>query len=239
MAERRNLPLIDGQRLWDSLMESGRIGPGKAGGLRRVALSDADGEMRDLYRRWCEDAGLTVTVDAMGSMYARRAGREDHLPPVLIGSHLDTQVAGGKYDGILGVLGGLEILRTLNDRGIETRRPIEVVNWTNEEGARFNPPMVASGVFAGVFERDWALAREDDDGIVFGEELKRLGYAGDAPVGGREVDSYFELHIEQDDALERLGIPLGIVTGGYAARGFNVRFEGETAHTGPTPMAKR
>ena len=239
MAARTNLPLIDGRRLWDSLMASGRIGPGKAGGLRRVALSDADGEMRDLYRRWCEEAGLTVTVDAMGSMFARRAGREDDLPPVLVGSHLDTQVAGGKYDGILGVLGGLEIARTLNDHGIETRRPIEIVNWTNEEGARFNPPMVASGVFAGVFELDWALDRCDDDGIVFGEELKRLGYAGAAPVGGREVDSYFELHIEQDDALERLGIPLGIVTGGYAARGFNVRFEGETAHTGPTPMAKR
>lgn len=234
----------NGERFWDTIEASAKIGPGVAGGLRRLALTDSDKEVRDLFRRWCEEAGCTVTVDKMGSMFARRAGREDHLPPVMVGSHLDTQVAGGRYDGIVGVLAGLEIVRTLNDLGMTTRRPIELVNWTNEEGARFQPPMVAAGVFAGVYDLEWGLARPTRDpapgeGLTLGEELQRIGYAGNEPAGGRDVDSYFELHIEQGPELDRLGVQAGIVTGGYAVRGMLLRIKGETAHTGPTPMEKR
>lgn len=233
----------NGERFWETIETSARIGPGVAGGLRRLALGDADKEMRDQFRRWAEDAGCTVTVDRMGSMFARRPGRED-LPPVMVGSHLDTQIAGGRYDGVVGVLAGLEIVRTLNDLGITTRRPIEIVNWTNEEGARFQPPMVAAGVFAGIHDLDWALARPTRDpapteGRTLGEELRRIGYDGPAPVGGREVDSYFELHIEQGPELDRQGVQVGIVTGGYAVRGMLLRITGETAHSGPTPMDKR
>jgi N-carbamoyl-L-amino-acid hydrolase len=231
---------IDGERLWETIMASARIGPGRtATGLRRLALTDADREMRDLFARWCRDAGLTVTVDRMGNMFARRRGRDETLPPVLVGSHLDTQIAGGRYDGILGVLAGLEIVRTLNAAGIETRRPIEIVNWTNEEGARFYPPMLGSAVFAGVRALDWACARTDDAGRTVGEELARIGYAGDAPVGGRPVDAYFELHIEQGPLLDDKGIPVGVVAGTYEVRGMNVEVRGETAHSGPTPMAAR
>ena len=230
---------IDGHRLWSTIMRSGEIGPGKAGGLRRLALTDADKEMRDLFVTWCTEAGCTVTVDRVGNIFARRPGRDDHLPPVVIGSHLDTQVAGGKYDGIVGVLAGLEVLRTLDDRRVTTRRPLEVVCWTNEEGARFTPPMVASGAFAGVFEVDWVLGLRDDDGRVFGDELRRIGYDGKSPVGGRGVDAYFELHIEQGPILDRETVPVGIVTGGYAVRGMHVDVHGETAHAGPTPMDRR
>ena len=233
----------NGERFWDTIEASAKVGPGIAGGLRRLALSDSDRQIRDLFRQWCEAAGCTVTVDQMGSMFARRAGRED-LPPVMVGSHLDTQIAGGRYDGIVGVLAGLEIIRTLNDQGITTKRPIEVVNWTNEEGARFQPPMVAAGVFAGVYDLDWGLARPTRDpgpneGATLGEELQRIGYAGAEQVGGREVDSYFELHIEQGPELDRIGVDVGVVTGGYAVRGMLIRIKGETAHTGPTPMEKR
>jgi N-carbamoyl-L-amino-acid hydrolase len=230
---------IDGERFWSTIERSGRIGPGKAGGLRRLALTDADKEMRDLFITWCTEAGCTVTVDRLGSIFARRPGREDHLPPVLIGSHLDTQVAGGKYDGIVGVLAGLEVVRTLNDHRIDTRRPLEVVCWTNEEGARFPPPMVASGAFAGVYDVDWVLGLRDDDGLAFGAELERIGYSGKAPVGGRALDAYFELHIEQGPLLDRETIPVGVVVGGYAARGMHVDIHGETAHAGPTPMDRR
>lgn len=235
----RNELRIDRERLWSTLEASGRIGPGRAGGLKRLALDDADREMRDLFVSWCRDAGLSVRVDRVGNICARREGREPGLPPVVIGSHLDTQVAGGRYDGILGVLSGLEVIRTLNDQGLETRRPIELVDWSNEEGARFTPPMLASGAFAGVHSVDWVLSRRDDDGKSFGEELARIGYAGEAPVGGRPLDAYFELHIEQGPILEAEGVPLGIVTGGFATRGFNIDIRGENAHSGPTPMAKR
>lgn len=233
----------NGERFWETIEASAQIGPGVAGGLRRLALTDSDKEIRDLFRQWCEAAGCRVTVDKMGSMFARREGKED-LPPVLIGSHLDTQIAGGRYDGIVGVLAGLEIVRTLNDHGITTRRPIEVVNWTNEEGARFQPPMVAAGVFAGVYDLDWALARPTrepgpGEGLTLGEELQRIGFAGREPVGGRDVDSYFELHIEQGPELDRKKTQVGIVTGGYAMRAMVIRIKGETAHTGPTPMEKR
>jgi N-carbamoyl-L-amino-acid hydrolase len=230
---------IDARRFWSTVMRSGDIGPGRAGGLRRLALTDADKEMRDLFITWCTEAGCTVTVDRVGNIFARRPGGEDHLPPVLMGSHLDTQVAGGKYDGIVGVLAGLEVIRTLDERRIRTRRPIELVCWTNEEGARFTPPMVASGAFAGVFDVDWVLALRDDDGKVFGGELERIGYNGKTAVGGRGIDAYFELHIEQGPILDREAVPVGIVTGGYAVRGMHVDIHGETAHAGPTPMDRR
>jgi beta-ureidopropionase / N-carbamoyl-L-amino-acid hydrolase len=230
----------DGARLWETIMASARIGPGRTPtGLRRLALTDADREMRDLFARWCREAGLTVTVDRMGNMFARRAGADDTLPPVLVGSHLDTQIAGGRYDGILGVMAALEVVRTLNDAGVTTRRPIEIVNWTNEEGARFAPPMLGSAVWAGVRTLPWAHARTDDAGRTVGEELARIGYAGTAPVGGRAVDAYFELHIEQGPLLDDKGIPVGVVAGTYGVRGMNVEVRGETAHSGPTPMAAR
>jgi len=178
-------------------------------------------------------------VDRVGNIFARRPGTDDRLPPVLMGSHLDTQVAGGKYDGIVGVLAGLEVLRTLDDGRVRTRRPLELVCWTNEEGARFTPPMVASGAYAGVFDVDWVLALRDDDGKQFGAELERIGYNGKTAVGGRSIDAYFELHIEQGPILDREAVPVGIVVGGYAARGMHVDVHGETAHAGPTPMDRR
>ncbi len=230
---------IDADRFWSTLMRSAEIGPGLSGGLRRLALSDSDKEMRDQFVAWCKELGCTVSVDAAGSIFARRAGREDDLPPVFVGSHLDTQAAGGRFDGILGVLSGLEILRTLNDNGITTRRPIEVVNWTNEEGARFAPPMAASCVFAGLQTIEWLHDLKDDDGIRFGDELERIGYLGDAPVGGRDLDSYFELHIEQDSLMEEKDKSVGVVTGGYASHALTCVFHGECAHTGPTEMKKR
>ena len=243
MSDRANLLQIDGKRLWQTLMRSGEIGPGRAGGLCRLPLTDADKDMRNQFVSWCEDAGCRVSVDRLGNIFARRDGEDDTLAPVLVGSHLDTQVAGGKYDGILGVLAGLEIVRTLNDGELHTRRPIEVVCWTNEEGARFQPPMMCSGAFAGVLDAGDLIKIfsdcEDDDGFVFGEELARIGYDGAAPVGGRDIDAYFELHIEQGPELEAREIPLGIVSGGYFTRGMVIEVQGENAHSGPTPMDKR
>jgi N-carbamoyl-L-amino-acid hydrolase len=230
---------IDAERYWQSVEASGEIGPGRPGGLARVALSDADREMRNLFVQWCEAAECAVTIDRVGNIFARRAGTDLDAPPVVIGSHLDTQVNGGKYDGIVGVLAGLEIVRTLNDLGRSTRRPIEIVSWTNEEGARFSPPMIASGAFAGVFDTAWVLARADDDGRLLGAELERIGYAGGAEVGGRPLDAYFELHIEQGPILDSGRVDVGIVTGGYATHGFVFEVKGETAHTGPWPMDKR
>jgi N-carbamoyl-L-amino-acid hydrolase len=231
---------INGPRLWETIMASARIGPGRIEtGLRRLALTDADREMRDLFVRWCREAGCAVTLDRMGSIFARREGTDPALPPVLIGSHLDTQIAGGRFDGILGVLSGLEVIRTLNDARVSTRRAVELVSWTNEEGARFAPPMLASAVFGGVRPLEWALARTDTEGRTVGEELARIGYAGQTPVGGRPVDAYFELHIEQGPALDEKGIPVGVVTGGFEVRGVIVEVRGETAHAGPTPMAQR
>ena len=231
---------VNGPRLWETILASARIGPGRTpAGLRRLALTDADREMRDLFARWCREAGLSVSVDRMGNMFARREGLDGSLPPVLVGSHLDTQIAGGRFDGVLGVLAALEIVRTLNDAGVRTRRAIEIVNWTNEEGARFAPPMLGSAVFAGVRSLEWAYARTDDAGRTVGEELARIGYAGETPVGGRPVDAYFELHIEQGPLLDDKGIRVGVVAGTYEVRGMNVEVRGETAHSGPTPMAAR
>lgn len=230
---------VDGERFWSTVMTSATIGRGKAGGLSRLALGDADREMRDVFAGWCAEAGLTLTVDRLGNMFARYEGREPDLPPVLAGSHLDTQIAGGRFDGIVGVLGALEAVRTLADHGIRPKRAIEVVNWSNEEGARFSPPMSCSAVFAGVHDLDWGLARRDREGRSFADELARIGYAGTAAVGGRPIDAYFELHIEQDSALDEAQVPVGVVTGSYAVRGLKLHVQGEHAHTGPTPMAKR
>ncbi|WP_292962977.1 Zn-dependent hydrolase [Novosphingobium sp. UBA1939] len=225
-------------RFLETLDASAAIGPGREGGLSRLTLTESDRRMRDRFVEWCREAGLSVTIDCMGSIFARREGTED-LPPVLVGSHLDTQENGGRFDGIVGVLGALEVVRRLNDLGIATRRPIEIVNWTNEEGARFSPPMVASGCFVGDYALDWALGLKDADGVTIGQALDAIGYRGAAPVGGREIDGYFELHIEQGDVLDRTGHDVGIVTHGYVSHGILVEYRGETAHTGPWPMAKR
>ncbi|MDX2155352.1 MAG: Zn-dependent hydrolase [Hyphomicrobiaceae bacterium] len=230
---------IDADRLWQTIMVSAGIGRGSKGGLNRLTLTDDDRSMRDQLAAWARAGGWSVTVDRLGSMFVRREGREPGLPPVLIGSHLDTQAGGGRFDGILGVLAGLEVLRTLDAAGIGTRRAIEVVNWTNEEGARFSPPMVASLVFAGKETVSWAEARTDKTGATLGVELARIGYAGAAPVGGRPIDAYFELHIEQGPRLDAAGIPVGIVTGGFPTQAMRIEVEGETAHVGPTPMARR
>lgn len=230
---------LDAERLWSTIRRSGEIGVGREGGLARVALTDADRQMRDEFCAWCRAAGLTLTVDAVGNLFARRAGRDDSLAPVVMGSHLDTQINGGRYDGIVGVLAALEVMRAFDDAGIVTRRPLEIAVWTNEEGARFSPPMVGSAAFAGVHPVDWVYDRRADDGATLGEELRRIGYLGRAPVGGRALDAYFELHIEQGPELDRLGIPVGVVTHGYTAHGFIIDVEGETAHTGPWPMDKR
>ena len=230
---------IDGDRLWATIAASARIGAGPKGGLRRLTLSDDDRAMRDLFASWVAAAGYALTVDKLGNMFVRREGTDKSLPPVIIGSHLDTQASGGRFDGILGVLGGFEVLRTLDDAGIKTKRSIEVVNWTNEEGARFYPPMMCSLAFAGKATLDWANARTDKDGRRFGDELARIGYAGRAPLGGRALDSYFELHIEQGPKLEAAGVQVGVVTGGFPTRGMRIEITGATAHVGPTAMAKR
>ncbi|MFN3745564.1 MAG: Zn-dependent hydrolase [Hyphomicrobiaceae bacterium] len=230
---------INPDRLWQSLMASAEIGRTPAGGLRRLTLSDEDKAVRDLFARWAREGGWRLTIDRLGSMFVRREGADPSLAPVLVGSHLDTQAKGGRFDGILGVLSGLEILRTLDERGITTRRAIEVVNWTNEEGARFPPPMLASLVFSGGESLAYAEERRDKEGLRFADELARIGYRGDAPVGARAIDSYFELHIEQGPKLDAAGLPLGIVTGGFAMQGMRISVRGETSHVGPTPMTLR
>lgn len=230
---------IDGGRLWDSLMEMAKIGPGVAGGNNRQTLTDADAEGRALFRRWCEDAGLTLGVDAMGTMFATRAGEDPDALPVYMGSHLDTQPTGGKYDGVLGVLGALEAVRSMNDLGIRTRHPIVVVNWTNEEGARFAPAMLASGVFAGVHSLDYAYARTDLEGKTFGAELERIGWKGPEAVGARQMHAYFELHIEQGPILEAEGREIGVVTHCQGLWWLEFTLTGKEAHTGSTPMDLR
>jgi N-carbamoyl-L-amino-acid hydrolase len=230
---------IDSARLWDSLMAMAQIGATPKGGVKRLTLTDLDRAARDLFARWCAEAGCTIQVDRMGSMFARRPGADEALPPVLVGSHLDSQPTGGKYDGALGVLAGLELVRTLNDLGIRTRHPIEVVNWTNEEGSRFAPAMVASGVFAGAFDLEFAHGCRDPEGRTLGAELARIGYLGEAPVGGRPVHAYFELHIEQGPILEDAGLEIGVVTGGQGISWYELTLTGVDAHAGPTPMPKR
>ncbi len=230
---------INSARLWDSLMEMAKIGPGVAGGNNRQTLTDADAEGRRLFQKWCEAAGLTVGVDRIGTMFARRDGSDPEALPVYIGSHLDTQPTGGKFDGVLGVLGGLEVILTLNDLDINTRHPIVVTNWTNEEGARFAPAMLASGVFAGVHTLDYAYSRTDGDGKSFGDELKRIGWVGDEPVGERKMHAYFEYHIEQGPILEAENKTIGVVTHCQGLWWLEFTLSGKEAHTGSTPMNMR
>jgi N-carbamoyl-L-amino-acid hydrolase len=230
---------INGERLWDSLMEMAKVGPGVAGGNNRQTLTDADAEGRRLFQSWCEAAGLTMGVDTMGNMFMTRAGTDPDALPVYIGSHLDTQPTGGKYDGVLGVLGGLEVVRTLNDLGIKTRHPIVVTNWTNEEGARFAPAMLASGVFAGIHTEAYAKARTDLEGKVFGDELQRIGWVGEEKTGARKMKAMFELHIEQGPILEAEGKDIGVVTHGQGLWWLEITLTGKDAHTGSTPMNMR
>ncbi len=231
--------VINPQRLWDSLMETAKIGANEKGGIHRLTLSDEDRAVRDWFKSACEALGCTVTIDDCGNMFARRPGRRSDLDPICMGSHLDTQPTGGKFDGVLGVLAALEVLRTLHAAGFETNAPIEIVNWTNEEGARFAPAMLASGVFAGAFTRDFAYSREDRDGKVFLSELERIGYKGTEPVGQRKIGAMFELHIEQGPILEAEEKMIGVVTGVQGMRWYEVTVMGQSAHTGATPMYLR
>ncbi|MFT4013640.1 MAG: Zn-dependent hydrolase [Paracoccus sp. (in: a-proteobacteria)] len=230
---------VDGDRLWQSLMDMARIGPGVAGGNNRQTLTDADAEGRALFQSWCDAAGLSMGVDAMGTMFAARPGTDPEALPVYIGSHLDTQPTGGKFDGVLGVLAGLEVVRSLNDMGIRTRRPIVVTNWANEEGARFAPAMLASGVFAGEIGLEHAYARQDLDGLTYGAELERIGWKGTEPVGARRMHAYYELHIEQGPILEAEGKEIGVVTHCQGLWWLEFTLTGREAHTGSTPMAMR
>ena len=230
---------IDPDRLWDSLMEMAKIGPGIAGGNNRQTLTDEDAEGRALFQKWCEDAGMKMGVDTMGNMFASRAGSDPDALPVYVGSHLDTQPTGGKYDGVLGVLGGLEVIRTLNDLDVTTKHPIVVVNWTNEEGTRFAPAMLASGVFAGKHDQEWAYDRVDSEGKKFGDELKRIGWVGDEKVGARDMHAMFELHIEQGPILEAENKDIGVVTHGQGLRWIECKITGKESHTGSTPMRMR
>ena len=230
---------INGDRLWNSLMEMAEIGPGIAGGNNRQTLTDDDAKGRSLFQAWCDAEGLTMGVDQMGTMFAMRAGTDPDALPVYVGSHLDTQPTGGKYDGVLGVLGGLEIIRTLNEMDIKTRHPIVVVNWTNEEGTRFAPPMLASGVFAGMHTQDWAYARKDSEGKAFGDELQRIGWRGEETVGARKMHAFFELHIEQGPILEAEGVDIGVVTHGQGLNWIQITLTGRESHTGSTPMPMR
>ncbi len=230
---------INGERLWDSLMAMAQVGPGVAGGNNRQTLTDADAEGRRLFQSWCEAAGMTMGVDTMGNMFMTRPGTDPDALPVYMGSHLDTQPTGGKYDGVLGVLGALEVVRSLNDLGIRTRHPIVVTNWTNEEGARFAPAMLASGVFAGIHTEDYAKARTDLEGKVFGAELERIGWVGDEKTGARKMKAMFELHIEQGPILEAEGKEIGVVTHGQGLWWLEITLTGKDAHTGSTPMNMR
>lgn len=232
---------IDGERLWASLMEMARIGATPKGGVCRLAATDLDRQGRDLFVRWCKEAGCSVAVDRMGNIFARRPGRNPDLPPVMTGSHLDTQPTGGRFDGVYGVLAGLEVVRTLNDADYATDRPVEIVVWTNEEGSRFSPAMVGSGVYAGVWDLSYGLERPDnnDPTKTLGGELAAIGYAGDMAVGNRPAKAYFEAHIEQGPILEDEEKVIGIVTGAQGQRWYEITVTGQEAHAGPTPMKKR
>ncbi|MEL6750610.1 MAG: Zn-dependent hydrolase [Pseudomonadota bacterium] len=230
---------INGDRLWDSIHAIAEIGPGIAGGSNRQTVTDEDAEGRKLFQEWCEDAGLTTGVDQMGTMFMERPGTDPDALPVYVGSHLDTQPTGGRYDGVLGVLAGLEIVRTLNDLDIKTRHPIVVTNWTNEEGTRFAPAMMASGVFAKQFTQDWAYDKVDADGKRFGDELERIGWRGEEEVGDRKMHAFLELHIEQGPILEAEGVDIGVVTHGQGLRWIECTVTGKESHTGSTPMPMR
>jgi len=230
---------INAQRLWDTLMETAKFGRTVKGGINRLTLTDDDKKVRDWFRKAAEAAGCTVAIDEVGNMFARRPGRREGLAPLAMGSHLDTQPTGGKFDGVLGVLGALEAVRTLQESGYETNAPIEIINWTNEEGSRFVPAMLGSGVFAGAFALDYADGRQDRDGNTFADALLRIGYRGSEKVGAHKLGAMIELHIEQGPILENEGTTIGVVTGVQGMRWYEVTVCGEDAHTGATPMHLR
>jgi N-carbamoyl-L-amino-acid hydrolase len=230
---------VSSERLSERFDEFNGIGATERGGVDRPSLSDANRRARDTLLEWFEAAGLAVTVDELGNIFGRRAGRNDDLPPVLVGSHVDSQYNGGRYDGVIGVLGGLEIVETLNDAGIETERPLEIVAWSNEEGVRFQPDMLGSGAFAGKFDVEFAYDLTDKEGKRFGDELERIGYRGDAPCEPRDLYCYLELHVEQGPKLEDAGHSVGVVEGVYGFVWFDAAFEGAADHAGPTPMHQR
>ncbi|MGF6392027.1 Zn-dependent hydrolase [Pseudomonas plecoglossicida] len=230
---------VDSTRLWQSLMDLARLGATVKGGVCRLALTDLDRQARDLFVDWCEAAGCTVSIDGVGNIFARRPGRNPKLPPVMTGSHIDTQPTGGKFDGCFGVMAGLEVIRTLNDLGIETEAPLEVVVWTNEEGSRFAPCMMGSGVFAGKFTLEETLAKRDAQGVSVGEALNAIGYAGQRAVLGHPVGAYFEAHIEQGPILEDQEKTIGVVLGALGQKWFDLTLRGVEAHAGPTPMHLR
>lgn len=220
-------------------MEMAKIGATEKGGCCRLALTDLDKEARDLYVKWCKEAGCSIRIDKMGNIFARRDGADNSLPPVMTGSHIDTQPTGGRFDGVYGVLAGLEVIRTLNDLDITTKHPVEASIWTNEEGSRFAPAMVASGIFGGVYSLDYGLSRKDEDGKSMGEELARIGYAGPDEVGGRPVHAFFEVHIEQGPILEEEEKTIGVVTDAQGQRWYEMTLTGVESHAGPTPMNRR
>jgi N-carbamoyl-L-amino-acid hydrolase len=233
---------VDAARLWQSLMELARIGATPKGGVRRIALTDEDRQGRDLVVRWFREAGMAVRIDEVGNVFARRAGTDTSARAVATGSHIDTQPSGGKFDGNFGVLAGLEVVRTLNDHGIQTRAPIEVAFWTNEEGTRFTPVMMGSGAFAGVFDAERIRGEKDLAGLAVGDELARIGYRGTQACGevpGGMFAAYFEAHIEQGPVLEAQGLPIGVVRGALGQQWYDVTVTGMDAHAGPTPMALR
>ncbi len=230
---------INGQRLWASLMELAQIGATPKGGVCRLTLTDLDKQGRDLVTRWAREAGMTVTIDKIGNGFMRRPGRNNNLPPIMTGSHIDTQPTGGKFDGNYGVLAGIEVVRTLNDHGIETEAPIEVAFWTNEEGSRFVPVMMGSGVFAKAFTLEHAYAATDTEGKTVKGELERIGYIGDQEPGDHPIGAYFETHIEQGPVLEDNDKTIGVVSGVLGIRWFDCTVTGMEAHAGPTPMALR
>ncbi|CAC9984715.1 Beta-ureidopropionase (EC [uncultured Gammaproteobacteria bacterium] len=230
---------INGDRLWNSLMNMAKIGKGISGGNNRQTLTDVDAEGRRLFQSWCEAAGMKMSVDKIGTMFATRLGSDPNSLPVYIGSHLDTQPTGGKFDGVLGVLSGLEVIRSMNDFNIDTKHPIVITNWTNEEGSRFVPSMLGSGVFAGIYTLDYAYNRKDSDGKTLIDELKRIGWLGDENVGTRKMHAYFEYHIEQGPVLEVNNKSIGIVTHGQGQSWLEVTLTGREAHTGSTPMNMR
>jgi len=230
---------INGQRLWDSLMELAQIGATPKGGVCRLTLTDLDKQGRDLVTGWAREAGMSVTIDKIGNVFMRRPGRDDSLPPIMTGSHIDTQPTGGKFDGNYGVLAGIEVVRTLNDHGIETEAPIEVAFWTNEEGSRFVPVMMGSGVFAKAFTLEHAYAATDTEGKTVRGELERIGYIGDQEPGDHPIGAYFETHIEQGPVLEDNDKTIGVVSGVLGIRWFDCTVTGMEAHAGPTPMALR
>jgi N-carbamoyl-L-amino-acid hydrolase len=230
---------IDGKRLWDSLMAMAEIGATPKGGVRRLTLTDVDRRGRQRFAEWCEALGLTVRVDAIGNMFARREGRDPHRPPVMFGSHLDSQPSGGKFDGALGVLAGLEVMRTLNDLGLVTEAPLELVNWTDEEGSRFGHSLMGSGVWAGVYPLEKAHGLRDVEGVSVAEALDSIGYRGAEPAQAFPADAYFELHIEQGPILEQEGKLIGIVTGAQAQVWWDAVCTGRDSHAGTTPPSAR